>query len=103
GPAALAPGARAYVRLRLEAPVVLVRGDRFILRSYSPPRTIAGGQVLDPLPPRGGIRSLLTRDRCRRLDAAMGSDAIEGSMQAATVMIEEAGKTGLPVVSLISR
>src|SRR5207253_3159394 len=57
GPAtvpAIAPGARAYARLRLEGPVVLVRGDRFIVRSYSPSRTIAGGQVLDPLPPRGG-------------------------------------------------
>ena len=37
------PGSRAYVRLRLERPAVLVRGDRFIIRAYSPPRTIAGG------------------------------------------------------------
>src|SRR6185503_18912774 len=42
----LQPGRRAYVRVRLEAPAVLTRGDRFILRQYSPAltpiRTAAG-------------------------------------------------------------
>ena len=33
------------------------RGDRYILRAYSPPQTIAGGLILDPQPPRTGIRS----------------------------------------------
>ena len=40
------------VRLRLESPAVLARGDRYILRAYSPPMTIAGGVILDPSPPR---------------------------------------------------
>jgi selenocysteine-specific elongation factor len=43
-------GARAH---RFETPAVLTRGDRFILRAYSPPITIGGGTVLDPAPPRG--------------------------------------------------
>src|SRR5436309_849774 len=34
---AIAPGSRAFVRFRLEAPAVLARGDRYILRAYSPP------------------------------------------------------------------
>jgi selenocysteine-specific elongation factor len=40
------------MRLRLQKPVVLVPGDRFVLRQYSPPATIGGGRVLDaqPLP-----------------------------------------------------
>src|SRR5262249_5344611 len=43
GPAApIEPGARAYVRLRLERPAILTRGDRYILRAYSPPITTAG-------------------------------------------------------------
>ncbi len=39
------------VRLALEAPWVARGGDRFVLRSYSPVRTIGGGVVLDPSPP----------------------------------------------------
>ncbi len=46
----LAPGMSAYVQFRLEAPVVVKYGDRFILRSYSPVTTIGGGRVLDSHP-----------------------------------------------------
>ena len=42
------PGGGGLVQLRLEAPVVAVHGDRFILRSYSPAETIAGGVIVDP-------------------------------------------------------
>jgi selenocysteine-specific elongation factor len=38
-------------RLVLESPMVARGGDRFVLRSYSPVRTIGGGVVLDPSPP----------------------------------------------------
>ena len=38
-----------FVQLRLEIPVVAVPGERFILRSYSPQITIAGGKILDAL------------------------------------------------------
>lgn len=44
----LAPGERALVQFQAEEPVVATRGDRFIIRSYSPLRTIGGGSVLDP-------------------------------------------------------
>lgn len=47
---ALGPGAESYVQIRLEGPVTVARGDRFIIRSYSPARTIGGGSVLDPNP-----------------------------------------------------
>jgi selenocysteine-specific elongation factor len=36
------------VEIRLEAPVVAVRGDRTILRRPSPQATLGGGEVLDP-------------------------------------------------------
>lgn len=45
----LEPGQEAYIQLVLEEPVVLVRGDNYIIRSYSPPRTIGGGRVVEPL------------------------------------------------------
>jgi selenocysteine-specific elongation factor len=41
-------GHGGLAQLRLEAPVVALHGDRFILRSYSPAETIAGGVILDP-------------------------------------------------------
>ncbi|MBN1825617.1 MAG: selenocysteine-specific translation elongation factor [Candidatus Eisenbacteria bacterium] len=43
-------GGAGLIQLRLESPVVLTRGDRFILRTYSPARTLGGGTVLDPSP-----------------------------------------------------
>src|SRR6185503_10138101 len=48
----LAPGERAFARFRLEAPLVALPGDRFVVRSYSPIVTIAGGTLLDIDPPR---------------------------------------------------
>jgi selenocysteine-specific elongation factor len=99
------PGARAFVRLRLERPAILARGDRYILRAYSPAVTIAGGLVLDPKPPRTAIRSHSAVVRCRRLDfdPAAEGDRTAADMRAATVMIEDAGAAGLPVAALVSR
>src|SRR5207244_1707502 len=59
------PGSREYVRLRLQRPAGLVRGDRFLIRTYSPPRTIAGGRILDPAPPRMAISRESAVERCR--------------------------------------
>ena len=44
------PGEEAYAQLRLEEEIVAKRGDRFILRFYSPMFTIGGGMVLEPNP-----------------------------------------------------
>ena len=44
---ALDPGASGYAVLRLERPSAASPGDRFILRSYSPVRTLGGGLVLE--------------------------------------------------------
>lgn len=41
------PGKCDLVQVRLESPVVTIPGERFIIRSYSPQITIAGGMVLD--------------------------------------------------------
>ncbi|MCG6893541.1 MAG: selenocysteine-specific translation elongation factor [Desulfobacteraceae bacterium] len=46
----LAPGGRTVAQLRLDAPVSVVKDDRFVIRSYSPVRTIGGGRVLNPIP-----------------------------------------------------
>ncbi len=48
----LPPGQTAVAQLRLDSPVALVKDDRFVVRSYSPVRTIGGGQILNPIPPK---------------------------------------------------
>ena len=40
-------GEKDFVQLRLEIPIVAIPNERFILRSYSPQITIAGGKILD--------------------------------------------------------
>jgi selenocysteine-specific elongation factor len=99
---AIAPGGRAFARLRLEAPAVLVRGDRFVLRTYSPPMTVAGGVVLDPDPPRTAIRAAAALERARRL-AFDSSDLARADREAVLVMVEQSAAAGLPIAALTSR
>ncbi len=46
----LAPGDATVAQIRMDSPVAVVKGDRYVLRSYSPVRTIGGGQILNPIP-----------------------------------------------------
>lgn len=46
----LLPGEDTAAQLRLDSPTAVVKDDRFVLRSFSPVRTIAGGQILNPVP-----------------------------------------------------
>ncbi|MFQ5536926.1 MAG: selenocysteine-specific translation elongation factor [Gemmatimonadota bacterium] len=50
--AALGPGATGWVQLRLEAPLAARARDPFILRSYSPVTTFAGGRVAEADAPK---------------------------------------------------
>ena len=77
------PGETAPARLRLESPVVARWGDRGVIRSYSPIRTIGGGVVMDPWPsarprrpaPDGGHAS---DDPVTRVRAFVAGAALEG-------------------------
>ncbi|MGD0791524.1 MAG: selenocysteine-specific translation elongation factor [Terriglobales bacterium] len=46
----LKPGDEAYAQLRFAEPMLLLPGDRFIVRQFSPVVTIGGGVVLDASP-----------------------------------------------------
>lgn len=48
--AELAPGEQTVAQLRLDSPVTTVKDDRFVIRSYSPIRTIGGGHIINPIP-----------------------------------------------------
>jgi selenocysteine-specific elongation factor len=65
GTDAISPGSREYVRLVLSEPLLIIPGDRFIVRMFSPVITIGGGTVLDISPPRRA-----QADRLRILETA---------------------------------
>jgi selenocysteine-specific elongation factor len=94
GPAQIAAGSSGLAQLRLEAPVMAVHGDRFILRTYSPPETIAGGVILDPFATRHRARDLAHVREILRL--------LSGEERAAkfTGFVRAAGDRGLRLADL---
>ncbi|TKJ40772.1 selenocysteine-specific translation elongation factor [candidate division LCP-89 bacterium B3_LCP] len=60
------PGETGYMQLRLESPTVCEIGDRFVIRDYSPGRTIGGGQILEVHPEK---LKYLPDDEIRVLEA----------------------------------
>jgi selenocysteine-specific elongation factor len=83
----LGPGGAGMVQLRLERPTAAMRGDRFVLRTYSPMRVLAGGRVLDPAAPKTKrfrkerlslLAALDSGDRSRILEALASSAGADG-------------------------
>lgn len=75
GSASLEPGSSTPVRLVFRDPVLLVPGDRFIVRMFSPVTTIGGGEVVDPFP-APGLRLAKALDRTRALAGASLAERI---------------------------
>jgi selenocysteine-specific elongation factor len=102
GAPALKPGSTSYARIVLREPALLLPGDRFIIRMFSPVTTIGGGTVVD----NGERRYRKTDDVGARLDALASPDAAEriGLLvrEAAFGMgIEElVARTGLPAAAI---
>jgi selenocysteine-specific elongation factor len=86
----LAPGESGFGQCRLEHPALLLPGDRFIIRQFSPVVTIGGGVVLDNAPDRrhasddeSFLRSIATGDRNTMLRMRIARRTDHGiSMQA---------------------
>ena len=93
----VAPGAVGLAQLRLEAPVVALPGERFIVRSYSPQQTVAGGEVVD---------AHATKHRGRERRAARARLAsLAGAAHAARAayFVETSGEKGLRRAALAWR
>jgi selenocysteine-specific elongation factor len=88
----LRPGEVGWVQLRLERPGVARTGDRFILRSYSPMTTIAGGTIAEPFAAK---RRRLSDAGRGRLEALLGDP--QGALAA---RLELAGWEGVPEVEV---
>jgi len=73
----IAPGKSGLVQLRLEAQVIALHGDRFIVRSYSPSHTIAGGVVLDPMASKHKAKdNQVTRERLGQLQSSASTEKL---------------------------
>ena len=88
----LAPGSNAFARLKLPEPALLLPGDRFIIRQFSPVITIGGGIVLDaaPIP------------RTREPEALLQTLASADRLSVLKARIERRGRNGITLSQLIA-
>jgi selenocysteine-specific elongation factor len=88
------PGTRAHVRFLLREPLLLLPGDRFIVRMFSPVVTIGGGVVLDIAAPR----------RIRRSDLAARLKVLDTATAVARVpLLVRESAYGMSVADLVAR
>ena len=99
GAQAIEPGETGFVQLRFETPIVAALGDRFIIRSYSPQRTIGGGRVLDPVAPRHRSRE---RDHVNIILRDL-RDASDGSGNIVETFIRMAAEKGITIGEIRAR
>jgi selenocysteine-specific elongation factor len=93
----IAPGQSGFAQLRLESPVAALPQERFIIRSYSPSRTVAGGRILDALAAKHrGREAFAARERLAQLAGAEKEDAL-------ALFVETAGEQGLRRSDLAAR
>lgn len=73
----IGPGESGYVQLRLEEEIAVRRGDKFVVRFYSPMETIGGGVILEPNP---RIKRRFQQDvieELKRKESGSSADVIE--------------------------
>ena len=90
----LQPGESGMARLRLEDPQLLLPGDRFIIRQFSPVITIGGGRVLDAAEePR--------RTKAAERLAFLQSIASGSAEESLVMRVVRRGDTGLSVADTV--
>jgi len=91
----LAPGSQGFARLKLPEAALLLPGDRFILRQFSPVVTIGGGVVLDaaPIPRMPGPEGFLQTMAAGAPERMLGS-RIERRGQAGITLSRLVAETG---------
>jgi selenocysteine-specific elongation factor len=92
----LPPGDRAFARFRLEAPLVALPGDRFVVRSYSPIVTIGGGTLLDVDPGRMRLKRPARLAHLRTLESGTPEEVLDEH-------VRHAGAGGVRLNALAAR
>ena len=91
------PGETGFAQLRFESPVVALHNERFIVRSYSPAETIAGGVILDPRATKHRGKELArTHERLRALLECERPDKL-------AVFVAASGDQGLKLSDIAAR
>jgi len=93
----LQPGARAYARIVLRDPALLLPGDRFIIRKFSPVVTIGGGVVVDLASerPRKGVDWTARLDTLASRDPSARVALLVGESQFGMGRAQLVARTGL--------
>jgi len=88
------PGSDGFAQLQTSAPLVLIPGDHFIVRQFSPVITIGGGTVLDAFP----IKKMPSQTRTEFLKALRVGDF----KTAVLARISRRGQDGIAISQLIA-
>ena len=94
----LKPGEWAYAQLQLEEPAATAKGDRFVIRSYSPMYTIGGGTIIDAAAPKHKRYRQEIIDRLVTLEKGTPDELIEQYLAGVPIPVqinELAKETGL--------
>ena len=78
----IGPGETGLVQLRLEEEIALRRGDKFVIRFYSPMETIGGGVILEPNPKRKKRFDTEAIEELTRKESGSSEDVIEMHVKA---------------------
>lgn len=89
----IGPGESGLVQLRLEEEIALKRGDKFVVRFYSPLETIGGGVVLEPNPKRKKRFDETSIEELQRKESGSLADVME-------LNIKEHGETMVTLTEL---
>ena len=73
----LKAGEECFAQLRLEQELALRKGDRFVVRFYSPMETIGGGEVLEPNPKAKRRFKEAALEELRRKEAGSSVDVVQ--------------------------
>jgi selenocysteine-specific elongation factor len=99
-------GETTFAQLRLSEPMLLLPGDRFIIRHFSPVVTIGGGVVIENTPPKkvkdaasypDFLRLLMEESKSGKLRARVSASGVRGLSIAEAVV-----RTGCPTQRIIS-
>ncbi len=104
----LAAGGSALAQVLLEKPAVAARGDRFVVRAYSPSRTVGGGTVIEPVATRrrrraGGLDSLAVYESGSLEARLLERLAAESKLTATALLAQAVGESEAAVSAALAR
>jgi len=104
GQSEVSPGQSALAQLRLQDEALLLPGDRFIVRQFSPVVTIGGGVILDPLARRPLLRDTGRATFLETLEGGNREEIVAAMAERASVVLATAKRAvGLTTPELVAR